>query len=102
MVISFLVTASRVRNDRDPLAKFGDGTAATTIAGDLDKLDMVVEIKASDKYYEDIKLKFLKHWRSICPSLNPFTINCKTPTQCSRLNIYISRKVGLCVVDLEG
>ena len=50
MVISFLVTASRVRNDRDPLAKFGDGTAATTIDGDLDNVDMVVEIKASDRF----------------------------------------------------
>ena len=34
---------------------------------DLDKVDMVVEIKASDKiptdgkYYEDFKLKILKH-----------------------------------------
>ena len=60
VVISFLVTASRVRNDLP--AKSGDGTAATTIDGDLDKVDMV---KASDKmptdekYYEDFKLKFL-------------------------------------------
>ena len=42
VVISFLVTASRVRNDREPF-KFGDGTAATTLGRDLDKVDMVVE-----------------------------------------------------------
>ena len=75
VVISFLVTASRVRNDRDPDAKFGDGTAATTFDEDLDNVDMVVEIKASDK------VQILKHWRPIFPTLNPLTINCKTLIQ---------------------
>ena len=49
--ISFLDAASRVRN-RGVISlpfKSGDGTAAITIAEDLDKVDMVVEIKASDK-----------------------------------------------------
>ena len=59
--------------DKKPFES-GDGTAATTFDEDLDNVDMVVEIKASDK------VQILKHWRPIFPTLNPLTINCKTPT----------------------
>ena len=111
VVISFLVTASRVRNDLP--AKSGDGTAATTIDGDLDKVDMVVEIKASDKiltdekYYEEMKAEHREALEANLPEIDSF-YNKLQCTVCSKnvdpvigeLNDFISSTKILRTIDL--
>ena len=69
--------------DKKPFES-GDGTAATTIAGDLDDLekdnevDMVVEIKASDKiltdekYYEEMKAEHREALEANLPTIESF------------------------------
>ena len=60
---------------------------------------MVVEIKASDKSISN--LEGLEALETNLPTIE-FFYNKLQNAYCSCLNIYISQKIRLCVVDLEG